>query len=103
MMSAGSTPAFRQTEGLRKRALATRSGLNWQASGGEFCFVMAGRCGGRWGKPLPPGPFVADGQQFHRAVRDHDPEGGAEGALDEVDIAIMGADQLGGDRKTQPA
>jgi hypothetical protein len=44
-----------------------------------------------------PRPLVADGQEFHRPVRHHDPEGGANGALDQVDVAAMGAHQFGGD------
>jgi hypothetical protein len=47
---------------------------------------------------LRPRPLVADAQQFHRPVRDHDPEGGADGALDQMDVAAMGADQFGRDR-----
>src|SRR5437868_5183669 len=50
-----------------------------------------------------PRPLAADRQQFHRAIRDRDPERGADGALDQMDMAAMGADQLGGDRKAQSA
>ena len=32
-----------------------------------------------------------------------DPEGGADGALDQMDVAAMGADQFGGDGKAKPA
>src|SRR5436190_327517 len=32
--------------------------------------------------------------EFHRTVRYGDPEGGADGAFHEVDIATMGAEQL---------
>src|SRR5579871_5312806 len=52
---------------------------------------------------LRPRPLVADGQQFHRTVRDDDPEGGADGAFDQLDVAAMGADELGGDREAEPA
>src|SRR5205085_5661536 len=48
-------------------------------------------------------PLFAHALQFHRAVRDGDAEGGADGAFDEMDVAAMGADQLGGDDKTEPA
>src|SRR6185369_13331726 len=41
--------------------------------------------------------------QLDRAVRHHDPEGGADGAFDQVDVAAVGADQLGGDREPEPA
>src|SRR5689334_6849582 len=50
-----------------------------------------------------PPPLVADGQQFHRPVRDHEPERRPDRALAQVDLAVMGADQLGGDRKPEPA
>ena len=50
---------------------------------------------------LRPRPLVADGQQFHRAVGDRDPEGGADGAFDQVDVAAMGADQFGGDGEAE--
>src|SRR5215218_145834 len=52
---------------------------------------------------LGPCPLVADGLQFHRAVRNRDPEGGADGAFDQVDIAAMGADQFGGDCQAKAA
>src|ERR1700741_2946067 len=52
---------------------------------------------------LRPRPLAADGEQFHRAVRDHDPEGGADGAFDQLDFAAMGADELGGDGEAEPA
>jgi hypothetical protein len=47
---------------------------------------------------LRPRPLVADALQFHRPVRYGDPEGGADGAFDQMDIAAMGANQFGGDR-----
>jgi hypothetical protein len=51
------------------------------------------------GGDLRPCPLVADAQQFHRSVGNRDPEGGADGALDQMDVAAMGADQFGGNRK----
>ena len=48
-------------------------------------------------------PLVPHAEQFHRAVRDRDPEGGADGAFDQMDVAAMGADQFGGDRKAEAA
>src|SRR3954470_11000179 len=53
--------------------------------------------------PLRRGPLVADALQFHRAVRDGDPEGGADGAFDQMDVAAMGADQFGRDRQAKAA
>src|SRR5271154_1493478 len=50
-----------------------------------------------------PRALVADGEQLHRPVRDHDPERGPDGALDQRDGAAMGADELGGDGKPKPA
>jgi hypothetical protein len=52
---------------------------------------------------LRPRPLVADALQFHRPVGNGYPEGGADGALDQMDIAAMRADQFGGDRKAEPA
>src|SRR3984957_16638162 len=52
---------------------------------------------------LRPCALVAHAQQFHRTVRYRDPEGGADGAFDQMDFAAMGADQFGGDRQPQPA
>src|SRR3984957_10401669 len=52
---------------------------------------------------LRPCALVAHAQQLHRAVRYRDPEGGADGAFDQMDFAAMGADQFGGDRQPQPA
>src|SRR5262249_56626380 len=51
---------------------------------------------------LSPCPLVADGQEFYRPVRDDDPEGRPDRALDQVDLAVMGAHELGGDRKSEP-
>ncbi len=42
-------------------------------------------------------------EQFHRAVGDDDAEGGADGALDQLDVAAMGAHQLGGDGEAEAA
>lgn len=52
----------------------------------------------KW-RDLRPRPLVADALQFHRAIRYRDPEGGADGAFDQMDVAAMGADQFGGNRK----
>ena len=57
----------------------------------------------RRARPYALRPLVADAQQFHRPVRDRDPEGGADGALDQMDVAAMGADQFGGNRQPEPA
>ena len=46
-------------------------------------------------RELSPRAFVADDLELHRAVGDRDPEGGADGALDQMDVAAMGADQFG--------
>jgi hypothetical protein len=54
-------------------------------------------------RSLCPRPLVADAQEFHRPVRDDDPEGGPDGTFDQMNVAIMGADQFGGDRKSEPA
>src|SRR5437868_6963537 len=50
-----------------------------------------------------PRPFAAHVMEFHRAVRYGDPEGGANGAFHEVDVATVGADQFGGNRQPEPA
>ena len=87
----------------RKSALATRSGANWQ---GPACDAGHTEAGEHWrpaGTASGPRALVADGEQFHRPVRDDDPESGADRALDQRDLAAMGADQLGGDGKAQPA
>src|SRR5260370_28069673 len=55
------------------------------------------------GGVLRPCPLVAYAQQFHRPVRYCDPEGRADGAFHQMDVAAMGADQFGGDREPQPA
>src|SRR5262249_55701540 len=47
--------------------------------------------------------LVAHAREFHRAVGDGDAEGGTDGAFNEMDVAAMGADQLGGDGQAQPA
>jgi len=96
-------------ERSRKSALATRSGPGWQ---GPRRGITPSICDGKSaenvaktpiGLALRPRPLVADAEQFHRPVRYRDPEGGPDGAFDEVDVAAMGADQLGGDRKPKPA
>src|SRR3954447_14491896 len=50
-----------------------------------------------------PRPFAAHVMEFHRTVRYGDPEGGADGAFHEVDVATVGADQFGGNRQPEPA
>src|SRR3954471_24248372 len=52
---------------------------------------------------LRPRPLVPYALEFHRAVRDRDPEGGADGAFHQMNLAAMGADQFGGDRQPQAA
>src|ERR1700721_4790076 len=64
---------------------------------------IASRCPWNDRHALRPGALVADAQQFHRPVRYHDPEGGADGPLDQMDFAAMGANQFGGDGKPEPA
>src|SRR4051794_39180710 len=51
---------------------------------------------------LSPRAFAAPGAELDRAVRDDDAEGRADGAVDQADLAAMGADQLGCDRKAKP-
>jgi hypothetical protein len=48
-------------------------------------------------------PLVAHAQEFHRPVRDGDPEGCPDGAFHQMDVAAMGADQFGGDGEAKPA
>ena len=95
----------------RKSALATRSGPDWQGPERGICPIRCwrwsesagnGRKTPRYLRRLRPRPLVADALQFHRAVGDRDPEGGADGAFDQMDVAAMGADQFGGDRKPSP-
>ena len=50
-----------------------------------------------------PRPLFAYAQQFHRPIRYNDPEGRADGAFDQMDLAAMGADQFGGNGQPQPA
>src|SRR5437868_13974079 len=45
--------------------------------------------------------LAAPGAELDRAVRDDDAEGRADGAVDQADLAAMGADQLGRDRKAK--
>src|SRR5262245_49691098 len=52
---------------------------------------------------LRPLPLVPHAQKFHRAVGDHDAEGGADGAFDELDAPAMCADEFGRDRKAKAA
>src|SRR3954449_5675558 len=51
---------------------------------------------------LSPGPHAAMGVELDRAVRDGEPEGCANGALHELDLAAVGADELGGDGEAEP-
>src|SRR5436853_4729883 len=51
---------------------------------------------------LSPRALAAPGAEFDRAVRDDDAESRADGAVDQADLAAMGADQLGRDRKAEP-
>ncbi len=44
-------------------------------------------------------PLVADAQEFHRPIGNRNPERGADGTFHQMDVAAMGADQFGGDRK----
>src|SRR6266700_4866763 len=97
------------SETSRKSALATRSGPDWQGPERGFwqsiwpggsAEMAAKRC--KTSK-LRPRPLVADALQFHRAVRNRKPEGGTDGAFDQMDVAAMGADQFGGDRQSQAA
>jgi hypothetical protein len=98
----------------RKRAIATGSGRAWQ--GPETALRRSFGIGSRAERPakhhksakpavisLGPRPFAAHAHQFHRPVRNRDPEGRADGALHQMNIAAMGADQFGGNRKAEPA
>src|SRR5260370_4460621 len=64
-------------------------------------FAMPGMT--KMGVALGPRPLVAYAQEFHRPVRDGDPEGGADGTFHQMDVAAMGTDQFGGDREPEPA
>jgi len=65
--------------------------------------LIASRCPGMTKGYLRPRPLVAHAQEFHRPVRYRDPEGRADGAFHQMDVAAMSADQLCRDRKSQPA
>ena len=55
-----------------------------------------------WGiSRLRADPLVAHALQFHRAVGDGDAEGGADGALDQANLAAVRAHQFGDDRQTE--
>lgn len=87
--------------GLAKREMRN---LEPKTSGFRVrCFAPSRNDGKPWPRSafgrLRPGSFVADGEELHRAVGDDDAEGGAERAFDEVNVAAMGADQLGSDGK----
>src|ERR1044071_9826204 len=51
---------------------------------------------------LSPRPHAAVGVELDGPVRDGEPEGCANGALHELDLAAVGADQLGGDGEAEP-
>src|SRR5689334_4037006 len=51
---------------------------------------------------LSPRPRAAMSIELHRTVRNSEPEGRANGALDELDLAAVGADKFGGDGKAEP-
>src|SRR2546421_10549892 len=51
---------------------------------------------------LSPRPRAAVGVELDRAVRNGKPEGCADGALHQFDLAAVGADELGGDGETEP-
>src|SRR5262249_26865239 len=51
---------------------------------------------------LSPCPLAAAGLQLDRAVRDGQAEGRADRALDQADLAAMGAHQLGRDGEAKP-
>ena len=107
------------SETSRKSALATRSGPDWQAPerkdlGNQSrqqtriflqllrdSGLIASRCPqmrncASGNDELCPRPLVADTLQFHRPVGNRDPESGADGAFDQMDVAAMGAHQFGG-------
>ena len=75
----------------RKRAIATGSGPAWQ-----------GPAKAASGPGLGPRPFVAHAQELHRPVRNRDAEGRADGSFHQMNFAVMGANQFGGDRKPEP-
>ena len=50
---------------------------------------------------LGPHPLAAPAVELDRAVRDGDAEGRADGALDQLDLAAMGAHQLGRDGEAE--
>src|SRR5262245_62081445 len=52
--------------------------------------------------PLSPRPFAAARLQLDRTVRDGHAEGCPDRALDQPDLAAMGADELGGDGEPEP-
>src|SRR5260221_14522115 len=51
---------------------------------------------------LSPRPRAAVGVELDRTVRDGEAEGCADGALHELDLATVGADELGGDGEAEP-
>jgi hypothetical protein len=58
--------------------------------------------GTRWRRPSRPRPLAAPGVELHRPVRDGEAEGRADSALDQADLAAMGAHQLGHDGEAEP-
>src|SRR6266508_5917040 len=52
--------------------------------------------------PSPPAAGAAPRPQLDRAVGDADAEGRADRALDQLDLAAMGAHQLGRDGEAEP-
>ena len=100
---------------LRKRAIATGSGSAWQGLESGICPAigsggLAANPAKRAGKPLSgqstrlrPRALAAHALQFHRPVRYRDPERRSDGSFHQMDVAAMGADQFGGDRKAKSA
>src|SRR5215470_2891461 len=83
------------TISARNRRIAIASPPTWQggppsASAAVFNEISS------------PRALAAPRLQVDRLVGDGEPEGGAERAVDQVDLAAMGADQLGGDGEAEP-
>ena len=56
----------------------------------------------RWRRPSRPRPLATPGVELHRAVRDGEAEGRADGALDQADLAAVGPHQFGHDGEAEP-
>src|SRR5260370_7691772 len=85
MTGSASNPESRAiTSGFRVRSLCSRPGMTKTRGISS------------------PRPLVAHAQEFHRPVRDGDPEGRADGACHQMDFAPMAADQFGGDPEPDP-